>query len=441
MFIRSRRVVTPEGVRDCVVHVEGGKIVAVLSPADAPTGQVDDVGDLVLAPGIVDPHVHINEPGRTEWEGFESATRAAAAGGVTTLVDMPLNSSPVTTSVHALQQKLAAAAGKLHVDCGFHAGLVPEHALTLAALLSAGVLGVKAFLIGSGIEEFPPVAEHDLRSALPAIASRGLPLLVHAELCSAAAPPRTESPRGYAAYLAARPRSWENNAVELMVRVCREYKCRVHIVHVSSSDMLPMLRAAKEDGVPITAETCPHYLFFSAEEIPDGATHFKCAPPIRERANNELLWDALKQGVLDCIVSDHSPCPPALKLLQEGDFVRAWGGISSLQLSLAAVWTEARKRNFGIEDLARWMSSNTAKLVGLENRKGAIAVGRDADFVLWNPNASFVVQDAMLQHRHKLTPYAGRTLFGKVHATFLRGEKVYDDGRFFPPVGQVLLRN
>ncbi len=441
MYIRSRRVVTPEGVKDCVVHVEGGKILAVLPPAEAPETRVEDFGTLVLMPGIVDPHVHINEPGRTAWEGFETATRAAAAGGVTTLVDMPLNSSPATTSVDALQRKLAAAAGKLHVDCGFHGGLVPDNARTLSPLLASGVLGVKAFLVHSGIDEFPCVHEQDLRSAMTAIASSRLPLFVHAELSLQPNPPSASHPRSYRAYLATRPRRWENDAVELMIRLCREFGCSVHIVHVSSSDVLPMLRAAKEEGLPMTAETCPHYLFFSCEDIPDGATEFKCAPPIRERENNELLWEALREGVLDCVASDHSPCPPALKLLQEGDFLKAWGGIASLQFSLSIVWTAARKRGFDVTDVVRWMSAQTARLVGLEHRKGAIAVGHDADLVAWNPDDAFIVEASQIEHRHKVTPYNGRTLFGKVYATFLRGEKVYDAGTFSPPSGQILLRS
>ncbi len=441
MFFRSRRVVTPVGVQDCVVHVEGGKILALLSPSEVSAERVEDLADCVLSPGIVDPHVHINEPGRTEWEGFETATRAAAAGGVTTLVDMPLNSSPVTTSVHAFRLKLAAAAGKLHVDCGFHAGLVPENAAALSPLLAAGVLGVKAFLIHSGLDEFPSVTEGDLRAAMPSITSRGLPLLVHAELQSEVAPPIHADPCRYDAYLATRPRAWENNAVELMLRLCREYDCSVHIVHVSSSDVLPMVRAAKDAGVPVTAETCPHYLFFSSEEIPDGATEYKCAPPIRERSNNEALWEGLTSGVLDCVVSDHSPCPPERKRRETGDFINAWGGIASLQFSLPVVWTAARSRGFGLSDVSRWMSAHTARLVGLEHRKGFIAPGYDADLVVWDPDEPFVVEPSRIYHRHTLTPYMERTLYGKVHATFLRGERIYHDGTFSNPVGQVLLRN
>lgn len=440
MFIRSRRVVTPDGVQKCVLHIEGGKILSLLPYQSEIAGELVDVGDLVVSPGIVDPHVHINEPGRTEWEGFATATRAAAAGGVTTLVDMPLNCIPATTTSHALHVKIATAAGKLHVDCGFHAGLVPENANELADLLGAGVLGVKAFLISSGVPEFQPVGEEHLRSALPTIRHSDLPLLVHAELAfSAVRTPSTS--RRYAEYLASRPRCWENDAVRLMIRLAEEYNCRLHIVHVSSCETLPLLERAKDRGVQISAETCPHYLFFSAEETPDGATEYKCAPPIRERANNEALWGGLASGVLDCVVSDHSPSPPEMKRREVGDFINAWGGIASLQFSLSALWTAARSRGFGLADLSRWMSAQTARLVGLGHRKGTIAPGYDADLVVWNPEESFVVEPSMIHHRHKLTPYMGRTLFGKVRTTYLRGEKVFEDGAFSPRVGQVLLRN
>jgi len=441
VFIRSRNVVVGNRLEDIVIHVEGETIARLLSPTDVAAKEILDFGSLVLAPGLVDPHVHINEPGRTEWEGFETATKAAAAGGVTTLVDMPLNSSPVTTTVDAFRKKLDAATGKLRVDVGFHAGLVPDNAASLAALLASGVLGVKAFLIHSGIEEFPNVAEQELRKAMPAIAAHRLPLLVHAELHGAHHESATGHPSSYPAYLSSRPRQWENDAIALMIRLCEEFDCRVHIVHVSSSEAVPMLRAAKAAGVPISAETCPHYLFLSSEEIPAGATQFKCAPPIRERENNEKLWHALAEGVIDFIASDHSPCPPEMKCSGTGDFTKAWGGISSLQFGLPLVWTAARSRGFQPAHVSAWMSSNPAKLVGLEKRKGKIAAGFDADFVLWNPDEAFVVEPSSIHHRHKLTPYLGRTLFGKVHATFVRGKKVFDRGNFSLPSGNVLLRN
>lgn len=439
--LRSRRVLTRDGLQEAAIVVTEGIITAV---ADArqltPSTQDIDVGELVVLPGLVDPHVHINEPGRTAWEGFETATRAAAAGGVTTLVDMPLNSSPVTTSVQALERKLQATKGTLHVDVGFHAGLVPHNAIDMRALLASGVLGVKAFMIDSGIDEFPATSEADFRTAMPAIAESGLPLLVHAELQTSLPTSRTTNPQSYLDYLHSRPRQWENEAVALMIRLCREYRCRVHIVHVSSSEAISLLYDAKAAGLPITAETCPHYLYFSSEEIPDGDTRFKCAPPIREKENNDKLWEALREGVLDFIASDHSPCPPELKLLNEGDFTNAWGGISSLQFGLAILWTEARKRGAQIADVGRWMSTHPANFVGLSHRKGQIAEGFDADFVVWNPEESFLVEQSMIHHRHKLTPYEGRTLFGKVHATYLRGEKIFENGQCPQPSGEILVR-
>lgn len=439
MFIRSRNVVVGNRLEDIVIHVEGETIVRLLPPTAPAVKEILDFGSLVVAPGLVDPHVHINEPGRTAWEGFATATKAAAAGGVTTLVDMPLNSSPVTTTVEAFRKKLDAASGKLRVDVGFHAGLVPGNADSLPSLLASGVLGVKAFLIHSGIDEFPNVTEQELRQAMPAIAEHRLPLLVHAELQHANLKPRPSNPSSYQQYLSSRPRAWENDAIALMIRLCEEFHCRVHIVHVSSSEAVPVLRAAKASGVPISAETCPHYLFLSSEEIPDGATQFKCAPPIRERENNEKLWQALAEGVIDFIASDHSPCPPELK--GSGDFMKAWGGISSLQFGLPLVWTAARGKGFQPAEVSAWMSSNPAKLVGLEKRKGKIAAGFDADFVVWNPDEAFVVEPSSIYHRHTLTPYLGRTLFGKVHATYVRGKKVFDRGDFSQPSGNVLLRN
>lgn len=439
--LRSRRIVTPHGMRDGAVAVSNGIITAIgQHPQIAPGAIILDVGDLVVSPGVVDPHVHINEPGRTEWEGFETATRAAAAGGITSLVDMPLNSSPITTGVESFKTKLVAAQGKLFVDCGFHAGLVPENAKNIGDLLDSGVLGVKVFLVHSGIDEFPNAAETDLRLAMPAIAERGLPLLVHAELQNGSEG-HNLNPSRYADYLASRPCKWENEAIALMIHLCKEFGCRVHIVHLSSSESLQQLREAKSAGLPMSVETCPHYLFFSSEEIPDGDTRFKCAPPIRERENNEQLWEALKEGVIDFVASDHSPCPPEMKLLESGDFMKAWGGIASLQFGLSIMWTEAKKRGFQITDIARWMSANPARLVGLEQKKGAIAPGYDADFVIWDPEESFVVTPSIIQHRHKITPYEGRTLFGKVHTTFVRGQKVFEEGKFASPFGKLLMRN
>lgn len=435
-IIRGRRVATPEGVGAAAVRVRGGRVVGVGSFDDgAGVGEVVEVEDsFVLMAGLVDSHVHVNEPGRTEWEGFETATRAAAAGGVTTIVDMPLNSIPPTTTAENLSAKMAAAEGKCHVDVGFWGGVIPGNTAELRALRGAGVVGFKCFLIDSGVEEFPHVGEDDLRRALEEIASLGATLIAHAEAPgpverASSSDAAAGDPRSYETFLRSRPRAAEDEAVALLISLCRETGARVHVVHHSSADALPLLRAAKEEGLPLTAETCPHYLSFASEEIPEGATEFKCCPPVRERENRERLWEALGSGVIDMIVSDHSPCPPALKLREAGDFMRAWGGIASLQLRLPATWTEARRRGFGLEDLARWLCDAPARLAGFDGRKGRIAEGFDADFVVWEPEAEFRVEPTLIRHRHKLTPYLGRRLAGVVEATYLRGELIYERGR------------
>jgi len=446
LVIRGARVVTPAGVHPASIHIRGGVIAAIAARDEFPGGcAVFDTVSSVIMPGLVDTHVHINEPGRTDWEGFESATRAAAAGGVTTLVDMPLNSIPATTTVEAFRTKMEAAQGRCWVDVGFWGGVVPGNTAQLRRLFEAGVLGFKCFLIHSGVEEFRHVTEADLRAALAELAALRAVLIVHAELPGpvekALQSHAPSDPRRYGTFLRARPREAENEAVALVIRLSRELRARMHVVHHSSADALPLLRRAKADGVPITVETCPHYLCFAAEEIPDGATQFKCCPPIRERENQQQLWAALGEGLIEMIVSDHSPCPPELKLSDSGDFMRAWGGIASLELRLPVMWTAARQRGFSLEHLTEWLCRGPARLVGLERRKGAIQVGADADFVVWNPEASFRVDAAKLHHRHKLTPYAGQVLNGLVEATFVRGEKVYDRGEFpAGPVGALLLR-
>jgi allantoinase len=438
--ISSKRIVTPHGLRSGAILVEDGVVRDIVESHQIPSEyQIDDIDDLVVMPGLVDTHVHINEPGRTEWEGFEAATKAAAAGGITTLVDMPLNSSPVTTTLAAFRSKLSASEGKLWVDCGFYGGVIPGNAQHIQPLIDAGVFGFKAFLIHSGIDEFPNVTESNLKRSMPIVAKNDLPLLVHCELTSI---PQSviRSPKSYRSFLASRPRQWEHNAIELMIRLCKEYNCRTHIVHLSSADEIPVLMMARNEGLPVTVETCPHYLYFVAEEIPDDDTRFKCAPPIREGENRERLWDGLRNGDIDFIVSDHSPSTPDLKCLGSGDFAKAWGGIASLQFGLSIVWTEARKRGFAIEDITRWMCTKPAEFVGLGRKKGAIAPGYDADIVVWNPDASFVVEQSMIYHRHKLTPYEGRTLHGVVQRTYLRGEMVYDGKTLAShPRGNVLL--
>ncbi len=452
--IRGQRVVTPDEVRPASIHVRDGKIAAVGAFDDVPQGcAVVEAGASVVMPGLVDSHVHVNEPGRTEWEGFATATRAAAAGGVTTIVDMPLNSIPPTTTRQGLDAKRAAAEGKCHVDVAFWGGVVPGNFDELRPLYEAGAVGFKCFLIHSGVDEFPNVTERELRPAMAELAELGAVLIVHAEApgpveratqtaaTHAHAAPVDGDPRRYASFLASRPDAAESEAVALMIRLCREFGTRVHIVHHSSADALPLLREARAEGLPLTVETCPHYLCLAAENIPDGATEFKCCPPIRGRDNREKLWDALDEGSIDMIVSDHSPCPPALKRRDEGDFLQAWGGISSLQLRLPLMWTHARTRGHDFKQLAAWMSDAPARLAGLEARKGAIAVGLDADFVVWNPEASFRVEPSIIRHRHKLTPYAGQVLRGVVEATFLRGEMIYErDSLTSRPLGALLKR-
>lgn len=447
LLLRGRRVVTPEGMRPASVHVSGGRIVAV-GGYDAPGGdaRVVDAGDAVLMPGLVDTHVHVNEPGRTEWEGFATATRAAAAGGVTTLVEMPLNSIPATTTVAALHAKREAARGRCSVDVGFWGGVVPGNAAELRALWQAGVPGFKCFLAPSGVDEFPHVGEAELRTAMPLLAELGAPLLVHAELPAtlerAATAVAGLDRHRYATYLASRPPTAEVDAIALLVRLCREFGTRVHVVHLATPDALPLLRRARADGLPITVESCPHYLHFCAEEIADGATEFKCAPPIRGREDRDGLWRALADGEIDMVASDHSPCPPGMKARGAGDWFAAWGGIASLQLGLPVVWTAARARGFGPERLAEWMSAAPARLAGLDGRKGAIAPGHDADLVVWDPDAEFTVAPEMLHHRHALTPYDGGVFAGVVRETYVRGIRVYDRGRFpAEPAGRILLRD
>lgn len=443
--IRSKRVVTPDGVRPATLRLSDGLIEAVASYNDVPPGKhVYDAGESVVMPGLVDTHVHTNEPGRADWEGFETATRAAAAGGVTTLIDMPLNSVPATITATALEEKRAAAAGKCWVNVGFWGGVVPRNDGELRWLYRAGVFGFKCFLVHSGVPEFEHVVEDDLRSAMPTLASIGAPLLVHSEwpapIEKANAKLSKADPKRYKNWLLSRPASAETEAIKMIIRLAREFNARVHIVHISSALSVSLVQRAKKEGVRITAETCPHYLFFSAGSIPNSSTEYKCAPPIRDAQNNKKLWAALEQGAIDFIVSDHSPSPPAMKCLDSGDFFKAWGGISSLQLGLPAIWTKMKRGNDSLSQLARWMCGGPARLADLEKRKGAIAAGFDADLVVWNPEKRFVVRPKMLLHRHKLTPYAGRELRGSVISTFLRSEMIYDRGRFLGAPQGVLLR-
>jgi allantoinase len=447
LIVRGKRVITPEGERAAAIYVCGAKIEAITAYEEVASGRaIYEAGETVVMPGLVDTHVHINEPGRTEWEGFTTATKAAAAGGVTTLIEMPLNSIPATTTVAAFQEKINVAQGKLWVDTGFWGGVVPGNDQELGPLWEAGCFGFKCFLAESGVEEFRNVGEADLRAALVELSKIDAPLLVHAELPgpiedAAKRHHRENSARAYQTWLESRPRAAENQAIELLLRLAGEYGAQIHIVHLSSADAIPIIRSAEAGGRPVSVETCPHYLTFASEELADGATEFKCAPPIRETDNRDKLWAGLSDGTINMIASDHSPCPPEMKQQNTGDFMKAWGGIASLQLSLPAVWTQAQARGYSLTHIAKWMCEGPARLAGLEKKKGAIAVGRDADLLIWNSDAAFRVDPARLHHRHKLTPYAGSELMGMVETTFLRGKKIYERGEFCAtPAGSLLLR-
>lgn len=437
----SRQVATADGVVPAAVHVRGGRIASITpGPAPGTTVPVVDVQDLAVLPGLVDAHVHVNEPGRTEWEGFATATAAAASGGVTTFFDMPLNAIPPPTTAEAFGLKLESAAGRCRVHVGFWGGLVPGNASELAHLSAAGVFGFKCFLADSGVPEFSRVDEKQLAAAMEEIARLDALLLVHAEWPAALCATAPGDGRAYAGYLASRPRAAENEAIARVLRLCRDTGARVHILHVSSADALAQVETAKAEGLPVTAETCPHYLALDAEDVPDGATEFKCAPPIRERENRERLWRALASGALDMVASDHSPAPPHLKQRASGDFSRAWGGIASLGLALSVVWTEARHRGHSLADVVRWMSAAPARLVRLDGWKGAVAEGQDADLVVFDAEAQWPVVAERLRHRHKLSPYAGRSLTGAVVATYLKGEKIYEKGQDIgAPAGEILL--
>ncbi|MDI3405297.1 allantoinase AllB [Streptomyces cavernicola] len=438
LVLRSTRVVTPEGTRAASVAVAGGKIAAVLPyEAEVPAGaRLEDFGDDALLPGIVDTHVHVNDPGRTEWEGFWTATRAAAAGGITTLVDMPLNSLPPTTTVDNLRTKQEVARTKAHIDIGFWGGALPDNVQDLKPLHDAGVYGFKCFLSPSGVDEFPHLDREQLAASMGEIAGFGGLLIVHAEdPHELDVAPHLSGPK-YGDYLQTRPRISEDVAIKGLIETAKRLNARVHVLHLSSSDALPLIAAAKAEGVQITVETCPHYLTLTAEEVPDGASEFKCCPPIREGANQDLLWQALADGTVDCIVTDHSPSTADLKT---DDFATAWGGISGLQLSLPAIWSAARKRGHSLDDVVRWMSARTSELVGLD-QKGAIEAGRDADFAVLAPDETFTVDPAGLQHRNKVTAYAGKTLHGVVKSTWLRGERIHAAGEFTEPTGRLLER-
>ena len=443
LVIWARQVVTPGATLAAAVLVEAGQIRAVEPAADlAAARAVADGAELialapdeVLLPGLVDTHVHVNEPGRTDWEGFATATRAAAAGGITTMIDMPLNSLPPVVDAGALRAKRAAAASQAHVDVGFWGGAVPGNGGQRAGLHEAGVFGFKAFMADSGVAEFPPLDDSGMRQALSDIAGLGSALIVHAEDAVVIAGAPAAGGRPYAGFLSSRPDAAETAAISRLLALAGQAGCRVHVLHLSSAQAVPLIAAARESGIAVTAETCPHYLALAAEDIPDGATQFKCCPPIRGRDNREQLWAALRAGIIDCVVSDHSPCPPELKQTESGDFGAAWGGISSLQLALPVTWTQARARGCSLDDLARWMASGPASIAGLAG-KGSIAAGMDADLVAFDPDERFTVRAEHLLHRHRLTPYEGQALHGAVRRTWLRGSLV----TVARPAGRLLSR-
>ena len=429
----SDAVVLPAGTRRAAVHVENGIITRVerLSSGDMPrsvTGELVDVGLHAVLSGFVDVHVHMNEPGREEWEGMWTATRAAAAGGITMLVDMPLNSHPTTTTRRLLQEKMRRANGKIYVDVGFWAGLVPNNAHNaseLSGMLDEGALGLKAFLSPSGIGDFEASAATDVYQALPILRRYGRPLLVHAELPDELDVATGGSPRSHSTWLASRPRRWEQEAVQLLIRAARDTGGHVHVCHLSDADALATLHEARASGVDVTVETCPHYLTFAAEDVEDGNTLYKCAPPIRERENRDRLWRGLHDGDIDLVASDHSPCPPSWKALDTGDFLQAWGGISGLQLGPTLTWSVARTHSADLSDLSRWWSMRPAQLAGVLDRTGTLEVGKQADVVVLDAHHVHTVRSESLHHRHKLTPYLGRSVHGLVRATYVRGQLVY----------------
>lgn len=445
LIIRGQRVLLPEGQCPASLHVRDGVIQEIKNWHDTkPEIPIFEAGDNVLMPGLVDIHTHINEPGRTEWEGFQSATRSAAAGGITTLLDMPLNSIPPTTDLKALEIKISAASEKLWVDVGFYGGIVPGNIHSLQPLWESGIVGLKCFICESGVEEFPPVSITELDAALQELKDRNPWVLVHAEApeaiiaAQAFAISRGQNGSSYETYLRSRPDEAEYQATEELIRLSQRHGARLHIVHLSSATVLSLLEAAKKDGTPITAETCPHYLTFDAESIQAGATEYKCAPPIRSAANRERLWQGLSSGIIDVVATDHSPCDPTLKRRGDGDFALSWGGIASLQLALPAVWTEARRRGIALNTVVQWMCTKPAELADLSS-KGSIAIGKDADLICFAPDAEFKVEAEHIYHRHKVTPYLGRTLIGTVKHTFVRGHLVYDQDKFgSEPVGHCI---
>lgn len=442
--LESTQIVIDGKLQPAQIVIEGGKISQINEYKTAQNYPVEDVGDLVIIPGLVDTHVHINEPGRTEWEGFNTGTQSAAAGGITCVVDMPLNCTPVTTNVDALQQKIASLDNQLWVDCGFWGGVIPNSLDDLDELINAGVLGVKSFTIHSGIDDFPKVEAEHLSQAIEILAKYNIPYLIHAELDKQEQEPPIIGDK-YQSFLLSRPKSWENDAIDMMIDLAEKAKSKgllgkIHIVHLSSAEALPAIRSAQKRGFNLTAESCPHYLTLFAENIPDGKTLFKCCPPIRELDNREQLWQGLADGTISFVVSDHSPCTPTLKHIDTGDIENAWGGISSLQFGLSIIWTEAKKRGFDLAKVVNWMATEPANFAGLGHRKGKIARGYDADLVLFDSEKNYCIESKLIKYRHKITPYEGRIVTGMVTRTYVRGEIIYKDNKLIgKPIGKPIL--
>lgn len=440
-YLYSTRCWIDGQLKPATIGHADGKILSVELTKNP---EAHDFGDLIIMPGIIDAHVHVNEPGRTAWEGFETATMAAAAGGITTIADMPLNASPVTTTLNAFRAKLESAKDKLHVNCAFYGGLIPGNNADLEALISAGVSGIKCFLTHSGIDEFPNVTEADLDEAMPILAKHKTVLLVHCELFNEQVECDFQNHTGsYKHYLASRPKQWENDAISLMIRLCRKHNCPVHNVHVSSAESLEAIRQAKEEGLPITAETCPQYIFFAAEDIPDHDCVYKCAPPIRERANNELLKQALKNGTLDLVATDHSPAPADIKEISSGNLQKAWGGIAGIQFLLPVAWT-ALKENMSPETFIPLITEHPAALLKLDDRKGKIIPGYDADLTIWNPDAKRIISHEEILFRHKISPYIGKEVFGMVERTIVNGITAYENNTMIDQAekaGEIILSN
>ena len=446
LALKSTQIVINHALVPGQVLIENGKIIEIADYGATLAVTAKDFGDQIIMPGLVDTHVHINEPGRTEWEGFNTGTQSAAAGGITCVVDMPLNCTPVTTSADALKQKLESLQGKLWIDCGFWGGVIPDSLDDLDELLSAGVLGVKSFTIHSGIDDFPKVEQQHLSQAIDILAKYNVPYLIHAELDKEENKP-AEIGDNYQSFLQSRPKSWENDAIAMMIDLAEKAKAKgvlgkIHIVHLSSAEALPAIKSAQARGLQLSAESCPHYLTLVAENIPDGKTLFKCCPPIREQQNREQLWDGLADGTISFIVSDHSPCTPTLKHIDTGDIENAWGGISSLQFGLSIIWTEAKQRGYSLIDVANWMATEPANFAGLGDRKGKIACGYDADIVIFDPEGTYQIDPKMIKYRHKITPYEGRKVSGIVKQTYVRGQLVYKDNQLTGrPIGMPILAN